>query len=182
VIAIAGGLGAAVLWASSSLGSSRSSRMLPAGSVLSWIMLVGLLTDLMVSAGSAAPAPTGTGTWVLLAAAGVGNVLPSAWAVLPPRLVGVIAVAAPLALIGRLKLSRRAAPYLILSGMAEIAGFWSYSIGARQSIAVAAVLASMFASVTALGAYLLFHERLTRDQLLGVAIVAVAVAALTGSR
>jgi drug/metabolite transporter (DMT)-like permease len=41
VIAIVGGLGAAVSWAVATLCSSRSSRMIGASSVLAWVMIVG---------------------------------------------------------------------------------------------------------------------------------------------
>jgi hypothetical protein len=44
----------------------------------------------------------------LYATARIGRTLPIVWAVLPGRLVGVVAVAAPLALTGRLRLTRRA--------------------------------------------------------------------------
>jgi drug/metabolite transporter (DMT)-like permease len=47
----------------------------------------------------------------------VGADLPVAWAVLPARLVGVVCVAAPLALAGRLRLTRAAAPLVLAGGL-----------------------------------------------------------------
>ena len=104
------------------------------------------------------------------------------WVLLPPRLLGVVALTLPLALAGRLRLTRRAAPLVVTSGVAEVAGFTSYALGARHGIAVAAVLASQFAAFTAVGAYLLFRERLSRLQLAGVVLVIVGVAALSAVR
>ena len=45
LIAVAGGLGAALMWAVSNLASSRSTRMIGSGSVLAWVMAVGLVLD-----------------------------------------------------------------------------------------------------------------------------------------
>ena len=109
--------------------------------------------------------------WVML----VGLVV-----VLPPRAAGVLLVAVPLALGSRLQLTRRALPLIVASGLAEVAGFAAYAVGARHGIAISAVLASQFAAVAAVGAYLLFGERLGRVQLVGVAMIVAGVAALSG--
>ena len=105
--------------------------------------------------------------------------LPIAWAVLPPRVIGVLVVFVPLALSARLQLSRRAAPFVVVSGIAEVVGFASYAVGSRDSVAVAAVLASQFAAIAAVAAYVLFRERLGRLQLAGVVTIVVGVATLT---
>jgi drug/metabolite transporter (DMT)-like permease len=105
--------------------------------------------------------------------------LPIAWAVLPPRLLGVVVVVIPLALSSRLKLTRRALPFVVASGIAEVLGFASFALGARDGVAVAAVLTSQFAAIAAVAAYFLFRERLGRAQLAGVATIAVGVALLT---
>jgi drug/metabolite transporter (DMT)-like permease len=102
--------------------------------------------------------------------------------VLPPRLLGVVLVTIPLALLGRLHLTREAAPFVIVSGLAEVSGFVSYSIGARHGIAIAAVLASQFAALAAIGAALLFHERIGRTGIVGVVVIAAGVAALSALR
>jgi uncharacterized membrane protein len=75
VIAILGGLGAAVLWAAANLASSRSSRLIGAASTVAWMMLVGLAvaTPFAVASG---PLPTITPTLALwLTASGVGGVV-----------------------------------------------------------------------------------------------------------
>ena len=54
-----------------------------------------------------------------------------------------------------------------------------FALGSRHGIAVSAVLASQFAALAALAAYLLFHERLARSQLAGIGVIAAGVAILT---
>jgi drug/metabolite transporter (DMT)-like permease len=291
VIAILGGLGAALAWATGTLCSARSSRLIAPVSVLAWVMLVGLVANLAVVAVGPGPGPLSGGDVALLVAAGVGNVvglllaytalrsgkiglvapivstegaiaaalavatgeplrvvpilllalmasgvvlaavapegpavpgartspadgpaapgrrspapaglaalaalsfgvglyatgrlgasLPLGWTLLPPRLVGVVAVTIPLALTRRLRLTRATVPLVVTAGLAEVLGFASYVAGARHGIAVAAVLASQFAAIASVAAYVLFRERLTRLQLGGVAVIVIGVAALT---
>jgi drug/metabolite transporter (DMT)-like permease len=102
--------------------------------------------------------------------------LPIAWAVLPPRLLGVAFVTIPLLALGRLRLTREALPFVVASGLAEVAGFVLYAIGARHGIAIAAVLASQFAALAVLGAAVLFKERLGRMGIAGVVVIAAGVA------
>jgi drug/metabolite transporter (DMT)-like permease len=104
---------------------------------------------------------------------------PVGWAVLPPRLVGVAAVTIPLAMSRRLKIARSALPLVVCTGLAEVLGFVSFAVGARDSVAVAAVLGSQFAAVASVAAYVFLRERLTRLQLAGVVVIVVGVAALT---
>ena len=115
----------------------------------------------------------------LYATARVSEALPLVWALIPARLVGVAAVALPLAASGRLRISRAALPFVAASGLCEVAGFASYAVGSRHGIAVSAVLASQFAALAVLFAYVVFRERLTRLQLAGVAAIAVGVAVLS---
>jgi drug/metabolite transporter (DMT)-like permease len=118
----------------------------------------------------------------LYATARAGSTLPAAWVVLSARLIGTLALVLPLAYAGRLQLSRSAIPLVITSGICEVLGFYAYTSGARHGIAVAAVLSSQFAALAALAAYLLFKERLSRTQLVGVATVIVGVAVLSALR
>ena len=115
----------------------------------------------------------------LYATAKVGRDLPLAWAILPGRLVGAALVALPLVIGSRLRITRAAAPLVVLAGLCEVAGFASYTLGARNQVAVSAVIASMFASLATVAAYFLFGERLGRRQILGVAMIALGVAALS---
>ena len=278
MIAVLGGLGAALMWATGTLCSARSSRIIGPASVLAWVMLTGLAANLAVVAVGPRPGPLSGSDVALMVTAGVGNVLglflaysalrrgkvglvapilstecaiaavlavatgdalgvasalllvvmasgvvlaavapeelpvpgertsapvglatlaalsfgvslfatgrlgaslPVGWTLLPPRVVGVVAVTIPLALTRRLRLTRPAVPLVVTAGLAEVLGFASYVAGARHGIAVAAVLASQFAAIASVAAYVLFRERLTRLQLGGVGLIVLGVAALT---
>jgi len=279
VLAILGGVGAAVAWAVSVLCSSRSSRLIDPMAVVAWVMLVGLVITAPLAAAAGVPARLHGSLLVWLIVAGAGNVvgliinyyalrigqvslvapivstegaiaaviaviagaslavsvavallvivvgvalasvpardaaiedvarhprvvilalvstlsfgaslyatgragaaLPASWVVLSARLLGVLALVLPLALAGRLRLTRRAVPFVVVSGVAEVAGFYSYTWGSRHGLAVAAVLSSQFAVVALAASYVLFSERLSRVQLAGVTCVLVGVAALS---
>jgi drug/metabolite transporter (DMT)-like permease len=277
VLAILGGLGAAFAFATTTLCASRSARMVGPLSVLSWVMVVGLLISAPAALAQGIPTDVGGDTFAWLTLAGAGNVggllltyaalrtgkvgivapiistegaiaavisvavgehiapaagavlaligvgivltavsrstpqveresarpallalvaaagfgsslyatgrvgahLPVFWAVLPPRVVGVAAVALPLAARSRLVLTRRALPLVVLGGVAEVAGFVSFTLGSRHGLAVSAVLASQFAAISAVFAFLVFRERLLRVQIVGVATIVAGVAALT---
>lgn len=279
MIAILGGLGAAVAWAVSTLCSSRSSRLTPPISVVAWVMLVGLV--IVAPAAAVHGIPRGldatSGAWLIISGGGnvlglvlayaafriadvalmaplvstegavaaliavaagetlepataatlcvialgiflaalsnsatteheirqasrslalaggaalvfglslyatarAGARLPVAWVVLSARLIGVVALALPLAILGRMRLPRRALVLVIVSGVCEVLGFYAYTLGSRHGIAVAAVLSSQFATLAAVGGYFLFGERLGRVQTGGVIIVVIGVAVLS---
>ena len=118
----------------------------------------------------------------LFATAKVSNALPLVWAVIPPRLVGVAVVALPSLLARRIRIEAAAVPFVVVSGLCEVAGFASYSLGARHGIAVSAVLASQFAAFAALAAFVVFHERLRAVQIVGIATIAACVAVLSAVR
>jgi drug/metabolite transporter (DMT)-like permease len=282
VIAIVGGLGAAVAWTVTSLTAARASRLIGSPATLGWVMLTGLVVigPAVLVEGKPAALDAGAAGWLALAGAGnvgglllvyggfrIGKVgvvapisssegavaaviavvagerlgawtgvslaviaagvvlaaraagggaaesghddpraalfalaaavafgaslyatgrasadLPLSWAVLPPRLLGVAAITIPLALAGRLRLTRAAAPFVVGSGLAEVAGFLAYGTGARHGIAVTAVLASQFAALAALAARVLFGERLGRAGVVGVLVIAGGVAAVSALR
>src|ERR687883_98724 len=115
----------------------------------------------------------------LYATGRLGAELPLAWVLLPARLVGVLVVGVPLALTRRLRLSRRALPLVVASGLCEVAGFGLFTLGARDGIAISAVLASQFGALAGVIAFLLFRERLARVQVAGVATIAVGVGILS---
>jgi drug/metabolite transporter (DMT)-like permease len=108
--------------------------------------------------------------------------LPIAWAVLPPRLFGVALVTLPFLVLGRLRISKAALPSLVAAGLAEVAGFVSFAVGARHGIAITAVLASQFAATSALVAGIVFRERLGRSGVAGVVVIAAGVAAVSALR
>jgi drug/metabolite transporter (DMT)-like permease len=115
----------------------------------------------------------------LYATARVGASLSIAWAVLPARVIGVLAVTLPLVVSGTLTITRRALPFVVLSGLCEVAGFALFTVGSRHGIAVSAVLASQFAAIAAVAAYFLFGERLARIQIAGVTAIVVGVGVLS---
>ncbi len=280
MIAILGGLGAAVAWAISTVCSSRSSRLIHPLSVVAWMMVVGLVTAAPAAVVSGLPRGLHGSALVWLVAAGVGNVvglaleyfalrvgqvgvvapmvstegaitaliavfvgetlapgvgvalaviaigvclasvpatganapirkhhqrsvvlagltalafgaslyaaaragseLPSSWVALSARVVGTLGLAVPLALQGRLEMAPGAGRLVIASGVCEVLGFYCFIWASRHGIAIAAVLASQFAALSVVAAYVLFGERLSRIQLAGVVAVIVGVAVLSG--
>ncbi len=286
VIAVVGGLGAALCWAIATMSTSRSSKMIGPSSVLAWVMVVGAVVafvpallqrpdgdldptavTLSVVAGLAyigglsliyralrigpvtiaAPVvstegalaaviavflgePLGAAAAVLLAIIAVGVILasrerpagadtgavpdfspevtrrtailafaaaivfavglvtsaravtlgmPVMWVSFVARILGVVLVALPLLVTGRLRWARRALPFVIAAGIGEVVGTALYTIAAQEGIAVAAVLGAQFATISVVGAYLLFGERLDRRQVVGVVMVIAGVALLS---
>lgn len=115
----------------------------------------------------------------LYATGRVSNDLPVIWVLLPTRVIGVVLVTIPLLVARRLQPKREVLPFVILAGIAEVAGFAFFALGARDGIAISAVLASQFGVLAAIAAFILFGERLTRAQTAGIAAIAVGVAALS---
>jgi drug/metabolite transporter (DMT)-like permease len=114
---------------------------------------------------------------------GVGRAskgVPIVWVLLPARLIGAVLVTLPMALRGRLIVTRRAFPYVVGLALFEMLGLALYSDGARDSLAVTAVLASQFAALATLAAAIFFRERLARRQVAGLVTIAVGVAVLSG--
>ena len=274
MIAIVGGIGAAICWSATTLCGARASRAMGSAPVLAWIMLVGLLVAIPAVLLSGAPPAMSAATVFWFVAAGIGNVvgllleyvafrygkvgivaaiasaegavaatiavlagepvaplvglalalvatgvalaaltpnlpgtyaprprlaaacavgaallfgitlyalsrisaeLPLAWTILPARLLGVVAVAAPLAVTRRLPWPRANAPYIVVAGLTEVFGILLYAAGSTQDVAVAAVLASQFAAIVAVLGWLLMGERLTRLQVSGVCTVILGV-------
>ena len=118
----------------------------------------------------------------LYATGRIATELPIAWAILPARLAGVVGVTIPLLLMRRIRLERAAVPFVLMVGVAEVAGVATYSFGARDSAAIASVIASQFAGIAAIVAFLLFGERLGRLQVAGVIVIAIGVGALAAAR
>ena len=100
------------------------------------------------------------------------------WTVVPARVFGSALVAAPLTARRRLRLTRRALPLVAAAGAAEVLGVLSYALGARHDLPVAAVLSAQFAALTAVAAYFIHGQRLSRRQLAGLAAVVAGVTLL----
>ena len=117
----------------------------------------------------------------LFAAGRASEALPLAWVASAGRVVGVVLVALPLIVTGRLRLTRAALPFVAFSGVVEVVGYYTFAWGARDSIAITAVLASQAAVIAGIAAHLL-GERITRRQWLGVVVVGASVTAITLSQ
>jgi drug/metabolite transporter (DMT)-like permease len=115
----------------------------------------------------------------LYATGRVSEDLPLVWALIPARAIGVLAVTIPLLVAGRLQVDRKTFPPVALAGVAEVVGFAFFALGARDSIAISAVLASQFGVLAGVGAFLFFGERLTRPQTAGIAAIAAGIGVLT---
>jgi drug/metabolite transporter (DMT)-like permease len=162
---------------------------LPSAVLLSGVAIGVVLASLTRAAGGHGPRATllsvaaaGAFGASLFATAKASDALPLVWAVIPPRLVGVAAVALPSLWLRRVRIQTAAVPFVVLSGLCEVAGFTSFSLGARHGIAVSSVLASQFAAFAAVAAFVLFHERLRRVQVAGIVTILICVAALSATR
>ena len=114
----------------------------------------------------------------LYAAGRASESVPLAWIVMAGRLVGAVFVALPLLLTRRLRVRRAVLPLVLVSGLLEVAGYLLFTWGARENIAVAAVLSSQFAVLVAIVSHRL-GERLAARQWLGVGLAAAGVAAVS---
>lgn len=116
----------------------------------------------------------------LYATGRAGSSLGIPWAVLPPRVIGVVVIAIPLAVRRRWRLPRAAVPFVVAGGVCEVIGFAAYAFGARHGLAVSAVLGSQFAALSAVVGFLVFRERLGRIQVAGLAVIVCGVSVLAG--
>src|SRR5215207_2743345 len=125
MLAIVGGLGAALVFATVTLCNSRSSRMLGPAQLLAWVMLIGLaiVVPLVLLEGVPAELDVESGAW--LAVAGVGNVVGLLLAYAALRL-GKVGVVAPVV----------ATQGAVAALLAVVAG---ESIGARAGVALAVI-------------------------------------------
>lgn len=105
-----------------------------------------------------------------------------AWLLIPARLVGVLVITLPLAIRGTLRVARRATPFVVSAGIAEVLGVASFAWGAQDSIGITSVLGSQFAAISAVGAFVFFGERLRRIQVVGVAAIVIGVGLLAALR
>ena len=114
----------------------------------------------------------------LYAVGHTSGLLPVAWIVVAARVFGVVFVALPLFVTGRLHITRAAMPFVIVCGLAEVGGSLTVIWGSSDSVAITAVLASQFAVITVIVSMFL-GERVQRHQLGGAILTGVGVAAVT---
>lgn len=115
----------------------------------------------------------------LFSAGSVSDEVPIAWLLLSARAIGILVIVLPLVVTRNLRITRGTVPLVVGMGICEVAGTATFAIGAQYDIAVTSVLASQFAPIAAVMAYLLFRERLGRLQVTGVAVLVIAVTALS---
>jgi drug/metabolite transporter (DMT)-like permease len=108
-----------------------------------------------------------------------GEQVPLGLAIAPPSIMGAALVALPMAIGQRLESPRRTGLLLPAIAAAELLGFLSYVVGSRESLPVAAVLASQFATVTVIVSVVFLGERPRRTQWLGYLLIAVGVAIIS---
>lgn len=72
-------------------------------------------------------------------------------------------------------------PWLLSCGITDAAGFVCYVIGAQGMLAVAAVAASQYGAVAAVGGVLLLGEHLRRRQWVGVVVLIAAAGTIAGT-
>jgi len=118
----------------------------------------------------------------LVASGRAAAFVPAIWVALAARFVGIAVITIPIALSGRMRLTRAALPLLIVAGAGEILGSTASAWGARESIPIVAVMGSQFAAISAVAAFLLFGERLARIQVAGVALIIAGVTVLAGAQ
>ena len=99
---------------------------------------------------------------------------------MPPRLVGVLVLAIPLAVRSSLRLTRDTAALVVAAGACDVIGFDAYAWGARHELAVAAVVATLGGGTLSvvLGRAIL-GERLSTIQIAGGAMIILSIATLT---
>ncbi|MET0771530.1 MAG: EamA family transporter [Candidatus Limnocylindrales bacterium] len=105
--------------------------------------------------------------------------VPGAWVVVAGRILGTLFVALPLLLTGRFRMTRAVLPLVIVCGLIEVVGFLTITWGAKDSIAITAVLSSQFAVIVPLVSMVVFKERMLRHQLLGALLTGLGVAGVT---
>jgi len=95
VLAIVGGLGAALVFATVTLCNSRSSRMIGPAQLLAWVMLIGLAITAPLAFGRGIPDGLNAESGIWMAVAGVGNVAGLLFAYSALR-IGKVGIVAPL--------------------------------------------------------------------------------------
>jgi drug/metabolite transporter (DMT)-like permease len=118
----------------------------------------------------------------LYASGRVGPSLGAAVIILGARALGVTVILLPLLARRRLRISRAALPLVVFSGVLELVGYASYIVGVGDSgsVAVPAVLSSLFAVVAGVLGFVVLGERLRSVQLAGVVTTLIGVLILSG--
>ena len=133
MIAVLGGLGAAVAWAATMLTASRASPLIGSWSTLAWVMLTGLLVVGPVALAQGRPEALDRGAMTWLAIAGFGNIT-GLLLVYTALRIGKVGVIAPLSS------TEGAVAAIIAVAAGETLGVWTAF--ALLVVAVGVVLAA----------------------------------------
>jgi drug/metabolite transporter (DMT)-like permease len=113
---------------------------------------------------------------VVFFASGQATSIEPIWVVAITRCVQLV-VAAPVCLaLGQVSFPSEAWRQVLAYGFVDAGAYMLYVTAAGHNLAVASVAASQYAALTAVGAVLLFKERLARLQLAGIGIVLASIA------
>lgn len=104
--------------------------------------------------------------------------VPLSWVLLPARVVGVVFLALPLLVMGRLRVPRQILAWVVLLASVDVIAISTYTLGAANNLPVTAVLASQMAPLAAVLAFVLFKERLGRGQIGGLVLMMAGMTAL----
>jgi drug/metabolite transporter (DMT)-like permease len=115
----------------------------------------------------------------------VSNDVPVVWVILPSRLAGFFLFVLPSAVnrsLGgglRTRLRRSDLAWIVFAEAADLTGLWLYTLGARHSIAVTAVIAAQASPLAVAFACVFLKERLSRMQTVGFAVITAGVVVVT---
>jgi O-acetylserine/cysteine efflux transporter len=108
---------------------------------------------------------------------------PELWLPAGSRTFGVVLIAIPLTLLGRLPRPGRFLRFVFYSALAQSSGYLAFLIAADSSgVSVPAVLASQAAVVGMVISFVVLGERLSRRQLAGISALLAGVALVAATR
>lgn len=114
---------------------------------------------------------------VFFTAGGVKGVSPL-WIVAISRVVSSVCALGLCLRQASMEVPPQAWSWIVAFGVLDAAGYTAYIIGARAELAIAAVAASQYAAVAAIGGVAALGERLSRLQTAGVILLVVAAAVI----
>jgi drug/metabolite transporter (DMT)-like permease len=115
---------------------------------------------------------------VSFVAGGEAEALGVVWTLVVSRITAVIVMLPALVSPGAFRLPRSLIPWVVATSALDLVGYAFFLLGAQHGVAIAAVLASQYAMVAVIGGLLVYRERLTPLQGLGVLTTMVGVAML----
>lgn len=111
----------------------------------------------------------------------IGKRVGPPWVVFAARWLGILVMAVPLIATRRFGTARPAVWFGLAAGLLESTGFLGFLWGARESVAISAVMATQYATVATLISWVVLRERLSRLQLAGVGVVVLGVIILSAA-